>query len=259
MFLISFLLLFSGLQNASFQSEHSRLPISNEATARYLNTLEKSRSTESQPSEVKNDPDSLTYSAAKNQVSLLRIRLRNDFTENRIDIDSVKRTFNDRLTNQIIPYWYGTAWSFAGHSSVPKEGKIACGYFISTTLKDMGLKLNRYKLAQKSPIDEARALSCGNEIATISHVDLEQVLKNIKQHIQNGIYFIGFDTGHVGFLVKKKDTLFLAHSNYLSPVSVCIEPVETAKVFRSFNTFYLVDISHNERLIKKWLNEELVL
>ena len=206
-----------------------------------------------------NDSDTLTYAAAKAKISLLKVRLRHELRENQIGIDSVKKTFNDRLANHIIPFWYGTAWSFGGHTEEPGKGNIACGYFISTTLRDMGLKLNRFKLAQKSPIDEAMAISCGEKVTTIEHEHAEGALKEIKKILREGIYFIGFDTGHVGFLVKKDRGISLIHSNYLLPISVCVEPLETARIFKSFTKFHLVNISHNETLIRKWLNGERIL
>ena len=258
-FFLSFLFLFGGFQNAPLVEADSCAVESGVTTVKRSGDLRVSGVRKLSAFDFGNNPDSITYKATKAQIDFLRLRLRNDFNGNRIDIDSVKRTFRDQLTNQVIPHWYGTEWSFNGYTSVPRKGKIACGYFVSTTLKDMGLKLNRYKLAQKSPMDEAKAISCGAEITTISHDEPDQALAKIKGHIKKGIYFIGFDSGHVGFLVRKKETLFLVHSNYLSPVSVCIEPLETAKVFKSFNTFHLVDISHNEKLIQKWLNNDVVL
>lgn len=259
LFFLSFLYLLGGLPSVSnatvdaypMKGDVAIVPYSQTSRILAVNGLE--------IRQTKTNPDSLTYMAAKAQVDFIRTRLRNDFKENRIDIDSVKRTFGKHLTDQIIPYWYGTGWSFSGHTAVPKRGKIACGYFISTTLKDMGLNLNRYKLAQKSPFDEAKVLSCGAEITTIAHEDPNQALAEIKRHIQKGVYFIGFDTGHVGFLVKKKEQLLLVHSNYLAPVSVCVEPLETARVFKTFKKFHLVDISNNESLIQKWLNNDVVL
>lgn len=238
MFFLNLLFLLGGVQNMTFEQVDTR------SHNREL---------------ILQDSDSVTYTATKVQINLLRGSLHNDLNAKRIDIDSVKRTFDDRLTNRIIPYWYGTGWSFGGHTSIPQQGKIACGYFVSTTLKDMGLKLNRYDLAQKSPIEEAQTLSCGSEIKTIVHENPEKALKEINEFTKEGVYFIGFDTGHVGFLIKKKNRLFLIHSTYLSPISVCIEPLANAKVFKKFTKFYLVDISHNDKLMRKWLNDEVLL
>ena len=107
-------------------------------------------------------------------------------SKKKITLDSVKKSFTELLLNKIIPYWYGTTWSFNGHTSKPNQGEIACGYFVSTTLKDMGLKLNRYCLAQKSPIDEAKFLSCGASIVTLNG-DYEEAIDKIKEFTFNGL------------------------------------------------------------------------
>ena len=57
--------------------------------------------------------------------------------------------FNSMI-DSIFPAWMGTNWDFNGTSNVPKQGEIACGYFVSTTLKHVGFNLNRYKLAQQA-------------------------------------------------------------------------------------------------------------
>ena len=61
-------------------------------------------------------------------------------------LSTIQAQFTDFLLNAIIPHWYGTPWDFNGHTSIPNQGEIACGYFVSTTLRDIGLKLNRFKM-----------------------------------------------------------------------------------------------------------------
>jgi len=63
-------------------------------------------------------------------------------------LDSVSHYFLNTLLNNIVPHWYGTTWAYEGHTNVPVQGEIACGYFVSTTLRHFGFKLNRYKMAQ---------------------------------------------------------------------------------------------------------------
>ncbi|QLG46518.1 hypothetical protein [Costertonia aggregata] len=200
-----------------------------------------------------------SYDAEKATIAQLRKQLINDLAGKKVSIEDVKASFSDHLVNHLIPHWYGTEWSFGGHTSVPKKGKIACGYFVSTTLRDMGLRLNRYRLAQKSPINEAKMISCGSEIKTVTSADSETAIQKIDALTQEGISFIGFDEGHVGFLLKKKGELFLVHSNYLFPNSVCLERIEESNVFKKFSTFHLVDISNNNELIKRWLNNREIL
>lgn len=207
------------------------------------------------------DPDTLsyTYDHAKLSIGELRKCLGEQFKEGQISMEGVKNEFTMNLVEGLIPHWYGTPWSFGGHTATPKQGKIACGYFISTTLRDMGLRLNRYKLAQKSPIDEAMAISCGSEIYSVDQEDHEEAYREIDNLTREGLYFIGFDTGHVGYLLKREGKLLLIHSNYLAPIAVCMEDLKDSRVFKSYTKFHLVDITHNKILLQRWLNDSHVL
>tara|TARA_R110000868_G_scaffold4211_1_gene26367 strand:- start:11139 stop:11921 length:783 start_codon:yes stop_codon:yes gene_type:complete len=211
--------------------------------------------------ELKTDLDSIavTYASTKVDADQLRLRLKEGLRLGTISFDIIKTEFAKQLVDKIIPHWYGTPWSFGGHTAIPNQGKIACGYFISTTLRDMGVNLNRYKLAQKSPIDEAKMISCGAVINSVVQDTPEKAFEEIDRLTKEGLYFIGFDEGHVGYLLKREGELFLIHSNYLSPVSVCMEILKEARVFKRFTTFHLVAISHNDTLLQRWLDNGTVL
>ncbi len=208
---------------------------------------------------INSDSITASYATTKLDANQLRLRLKEGLRLGTTSFDQVKSAFTDQLVDKIIPHWFGTPWSFGGHTAVPNQGKIACGYFISTTLRDMGVNLNRYKLAQKSPVDEAKMISCGTTIDKIEQDTPEKAFEEIDQLTQEGIYFIGFDEGHVGYLLKRDGKLLLIHSNYLSPVSVCMEPLKESRVFKRFTTFHLVAISHNDTLLQRWLDKGAVL
>ncbi|WP_273566884.1 hypothetical protein [Maribacter halichondriae] len=207
------------------------------------------------------DSDSIVASYANTKVDAdqLRLRLKEGLRLGTISFEAIKTAFTDQLVDKIIPHWYGTPWSFGGHTDIPNQGKIACGYFISTTLRDMGINLNRYTLAQKSPVDEAKMLSCGSVINKVVQDTPEKAIAAIDRLTDEGLYFIGFDEGHVGYLLKRDGELFLIHSNYFSPVSVCMETLEDSRVFKRFTTFHLVAISHNDTLLQRWLDNGEVL
>ena len=208
---------------------------------------------------LETDLDTASYEATKVGIGQLRKQLGEGLRLGHISFDSIKAEFTNHLVDRIIPHWYGTPWSFEGHTDVPNQGKIACGYFISTTLRDMGIKLNRYKLAQKSPIDEAKIISCGAAIKSVVQDSPEKAFEEIDRLTKEGLHFIGFDTRHVGYLLKRNGELYLIHSNYFSPNSVCIELLQESRVFNSFSKFHLVDISNNDVLIKRWLENGVVL
>ena len=211
--------------------------------------------------EFKTDLDSIadSYASAKVDADQLRLRLKEGIRLGTISFDNIRTAFTNQLVDKIIPHWYGTPWSFGGHTAIPNQGKIACGYFISTTLRDMGINLNRYKLAQKSPIDEAKMISCGSVINKVVQDTPEKAFEDIDYLTKEGLYFIGFDEGHVGYLLKREGELFLIHSNYLSPVSVCMETLKESRVFKRFTKFHLVAISHNDTLLQHWLDNNAVL
>lgn len=198
--------------------------------------------------------ESVTYNETKQEIEIQRTQLKEDKTQ----IDSVSKVFEESLVNKIIPYWEGTEWSFEGHTSKPKTGKIACGYFVSTTLKDVGLNLNRYKLAQQSPINEAKSLSLNTEVKEISERSKTDNILAIKKYLKEGIHFIGFDESHVGYILKKNDELYLIHSNYINAVGVEIEQIEKSEVFNSYNKFYVVQLSTSRKLLDYWKSEKRI-
>ncbi len=171
-------------------------------------------------------------------------------------LDSLSKQFKESLLNRIIPFWEATKWSFEGHTSQPKKGEIACGYFVSTTLKHIGININRYQLAQQLPINEAKSLVLGSALIEVSENSNEENIKSIYKRLLEGIHFIGFDQSHVGYILKEKENLYLIHSNYTDSRGVEIETIETSTVFASYSRFYLVLLSTNESLLKRWLNKE---
>lgn len=258
MVLFSWLFLLAVIKGVSPVSLHDArsFNISLEGQTSYFN----SPLTELKTTRFHKKSDTLTtsYSDTKVAINSLRSKLHIDYRSKRITMDAVKIAFTDQLVNRLIPHWYGTEWSFNGHTSVPQQGKIACGYFVSTSLRDIGLNLNRYRLAQKSPIDEARMISCGAEIITVQASEHVSAIRQIDELTQEGLYFIGFDEGHVGFLLKRNGKLKLIHSNYLSPVAVCIEAIEESNTFKRFDTFHLVELTHNDLLLQNWLNNRQI-
>ncbi len=140
-----------------------------------------------------------------------------------------------------------------GHTATPQQGMIACGYFVSTTLQHMGLNLNRYKFAQRAPINEAKTLCENDSLRTISD-SLANVISAIKQQYADGIYFIGLESYHVGFLLKRQSEVFFIHSNYLAPAEVTIERASDSEALSYCSKFYLSKVSYNDALMEQWLS-----
>ncbi len=197
------------------------------------------------------------YESTKRDIINWRKKVKDTFLaikslqEKDLYLDSICVVFTSKLLNEIIPYWYGTEWDFDGHTSTPKNGKIACGYFVSTTLYHMGLKLNRYKLAQQDPLHEAKSIAMADQNLTTYHVDDQNTMLEMLKEISDGLYFVGLDY-HVGYLYKKDNVNYFIHSNFIED-KVMIELAESSLAFNS-EMYYLSRISKNRELMVKWIN-----
>ena len=194
------------------------------------------------------------YSTSKKSAATTKSRIHPD----RITEDSLSNLFTYLLVDKIIPHWLGTPWSFEGHTSVPRSGEIACGYFVSTTLKDMGFNLDRYKFAQQLPIHEAKTLALGNPLLEINNNSTDERIAILRDTLKEGIYFLGFDQNHVGYIQKKNKDLFVIHSNFIGGEGVVIERIEDSQVFSYYTRIYIADISRNKSLLSKWMRNEVV-
>lgn len=117
------------------------------------------------------------------------------------------------IMNEEIPYyWCGTTWDFNGTTQIPKSGAIACGYFVTTVLKQIGFNLNRVKLAQQASSVMIKSL-CKN----IQKANGFEVFKEkVKSLPDSTISIVGLDF-HVGFILKGKDgNSYFLHSNYIN-------------------------------------------
>lgn len=171
-------------------------------------------------------------------------------------LNQIRKQFTSHLVSDIIPQWYGTKWSFDGYTEIPKSGSIACGYFVSTTLRDVGLNVNRYKLAQKAPYHEAKVIACGSAIETLQNKTKEELETYFLTNKKDGLYFIGLDF-HVGFILKEGQNVYFIHSNYFNNSGPTKEKIEDSKVMNS-KVYHFCNITHNDVLLKKWLNNEVI-
>ena len=198
------------------------------------------------------------YSVIKTSIEKDRNLLQKKYisNENKSEtIEEAKTKLTAFLYNDIFNHWYSTKWSFEGHSEIPKQGTIACGYFVSTTLRDVGFNLNRYKLAQKSPEEEAKVIACGTSIEKRENISKQELKKYFLKQ-KDGIYFIGLDF-HVGYIYKNNQEVYFVHSNYIENKGVMKETIENSKAIVS-SKYFIVSITHNDNLIKKWLLKEIV-
>ena len=154
--------------------------------------------------------------------------------------------FNSMI-DSIFPAWTGTNWGFNGTSNVPKQGEIACGYFVSTTLKHVGFNLNRYKLAQQAASVVIDVL-CGKNKAYST--DKSTLINKLKAKKGNRLYVVGLDY-HVGFIAVQNNEVYFIHSDYFKN-KVVKEFAFKSQGFSATNSYVYGEIANNSSLLNKW-------
>ena len=173
-------------------------------------------------------------------------------TEKKQLIEETRTYLFKQLTNEIFPSWYGTNWDYNGVTEKPKEGAIACGYFVTTTLCHLGLNVPRVKWAQAA--SETMIIAATPEVKRFSEKKIEDIEKWLLEH-DDAIYIVGLDS-HTGFVYKKGNELWSVHSSPWNSQKggVVIEaidadaPLKSSK-YRVFGKLFLDD------MVKAWLND----
>jgi hypothetical protein len=155
------------------------------------------------------------------------------------------------LANEFFQYWQGTPWDFNGSSEEPGKGTIACGYFVTTLLRDAGYPLNRVRLAICPSMTMMKALTSAKDVKNLSAMSYSEFCSNIKKAGEN-IYIAGLDY-HTGFIVNDGTDQWFLHSNYINKKGVVKERLETSAALRSSETRYITCLSRNEKFLSSWL------
>lgn len=162
--------------------------------------------------------------------------------------------FIKQITQKVFPYWYGTKWDFNGTTQMPQEGSIACGYFVTTTLRDMGVPINRVKMAQCASEEMIRSLASKQHIHYISNTSLSEFEKKIAAY-GNGLYIIGLDN-HIGFIHINGDEHYFIHSTGWFPFKVVKDKISESSVLSKSNYRVVGKVSDDEAFLKKWADNE---
>lgn len=162
------------------------------------------------------------------------------------DIDSLGIYLHTKLTSEVFPAWYGTEWDYNGYTNTPREGIVACGYFVSTTLKHVGFNLNRFDLAKMYSSSIVKSLCA----TSVTFDDIDNMFAHILEN-DDHLYVVGL-SNHVGFIEKKNGAIYFIHSNYIGPIAVEKELAKNSDALNSSDVFVLGNISGNYELMKKW-------
>lgn len=155
------------------------------------------------------------------------------------------------VSDEYFTAWYNTPWTFHGHSQTPNEGSIACGYFVTTTLRDMGFNVPRIKWAQQASEYVIKKLS-----TDIKRFQSKPV-KDIVTHIETsgeGLYIVGLDC-HVGYIYFLGGKMSFVHANYYRPdVGVMSEPLIGRNPLND-SKYRVIGKIFDKEMVRNWLLE----
>ena len=147
--------------------------------------------------------------------------------------------------------WLGTPYDFNGTASKPGGGRIACGYFVATVLKDAGFHVDRYQLAQQ-PSENILRSFLGKDACMLTVGKPYDAFAAGLGTAKPGIYLVGLDT-HVAFLVKREDDFRFIHASGSKPWCVVDEGRDEAGVLQRSNWRMLGNLTADPKVIRIWL------
>ena len=166
------------------------------------------------------------------------------------------RSLLERALPAMMRCWLGTPWDFNGTAIGPGKGKIACGYFVSTVLKDAGFQLDRYKLAQQASGNILRSF-LANESCTLTVGENYEAFATNVESREPGVYIIGLDS-HVAFLVVGTNGFRFVHSSGSQPWCVVDESRAEAGVLQRSKWRMLGNLTADPTVLKHWLKAEKI-
>lgn len=206
-------------------------------------------------------PDPATYATLtveaerwRKELSALHSAARTPLERAAIEDDA--RAFLELILPEMMRCWLGTPWDFHGTSSTPGEGKIACGYFVSTVLRDAGFRVDRFRLAQQPSGNILHSFLKKSETTLTVGIPYDSFASSL-QSAGPGIYIVGLDT-HVAFLVASPEEFRFIHSSGSRPWCVVDESRQNASVLAKSNWRMIGNLTANRDLIRRWLAAEKI-
>jgi len=154
----------------------------------------------------------------------------------------------DGVCRHLAPWWKGTPWDFNGITQVPGQGKIACGYYVSTLLLHAGMQVERAKLGQQASLHIIQTLIGKDELVKGHDMPLAQFVQRIRQR-GTGLYVVGLDH-HTGFIWHDGTEVWFMH---VGPQYVVKEHADRSSVLGGSSYRAAGHLSGNLNLAEAWL------
>jgi hypothetical protein len=199
-------------------------------------------------------PIETRYQVLKDSVSALRKNYKAQYQQsiNKTEVIKLARaSFIKLLEKDFFTIWNGTQWDFYGTTQVPQKGKIACGYFVTTVLRDMGVKIDRVAMAETYSEKLIKTLVQPKYIKKYVPFNLPNFVTE-KQKEADNVYIVGLDN-HVGFIIVENHQVWFLHSSVLQPGAVVKERADTSMALQI--NYYTVagNLTADELFLENWI------
>lgn len=181
---------------------------------------------------------------AEEQDSLARIARRGD-------LRAAAGLLREGINEKLFPFWQGTRWGFNGTTETPGHGSIACGFFVTTLLRDLGVPVEREEYARMASEPMIRLLVSSENIQRYSRVPLDKFVNDIKTK-GDQLYVVGLDS-HTGFLVCEAGEVYFIHSSGRWPWAVVKERAVESVVLEKSNYRVTGCLTRDVSFLQHWL------
>lgn len=201
--------------------------------------------------------DTLSYNEIKANIEAARLAYRKKYpTPGDLESDSaiveISRFWVSKISGDLFQQWKGTPWDFNGTTTVPREGSIACGYFVTTLLSHMGVQLNRRQLSTCASSEMMRKLVPGRPLINLSELSYSGFCDSIRKS-DPGVFIIGLDY-HTGIIVVDSSSAWFIHSYYAPNVGIIKEVIELSPALQSSKTKWIMPLTYDKGFIRRWIH-----
>lgn len=211
--------------------------------------------------EAKPEPDAELYATLVTELErwrrdLSKAHAKARTAEEKVAVINDARVILELVMPEMMRCWLGTPYDFNGTAEKPGGGKVACGYFVSTVIRDAGFRVNRYKLAQQPSGNILRTFLKSDLCLLKIGQDFESYVEWVEA-MEPGVYLIGLDS-HVGFIVNGDYGFQFYHSSRWQDRGVVNEPGKKASALRHSNWRMIGGLTADADVIRTWLGGSLV-
>ncbi len=211
--------------------------------------------------EAKPEPDAERYATLVSELERWRGDLRKAHSkartaEEKAAVEKDARVILELVMPEMMRCWLGTPYDFNGTAEKPGGGKVACGYFVSTVIRDAGFRVDRYKLAQQPSENILRTFMKSDGCLLKVGQDFESYAEWV-EGMEPGVYLMGLDS-HVGFIVNGAEGTRFYHSSGWQKRGVVNEAGNNSGALRHSNWRMIGGLTADPEVIRTWLGGEKV-